>query len=57
MNTVLVWVLVTFGYNDVTSYSPPVSTLKECQQIAKAIESSYSQNRNPVCLHLRIVKS
>ena len=34
MSTVLVWILVTIGASGV-DYSPPVSTLADCQRIQK----------------------
>ena len=58
MNTIMVWVLVTFvsnGYGNFPIYSPPVSTLKECQQIAKAYKNQIRHERS-LCLHIKMVK-
>lgn len=39
MSTILVWILVTIGACGV-DYSPPVSTLADCQRMQKALPYS-----------------
>ena len=54
MNTALVWVLVTFVNGYSISYSPPVSTLQECQAIAQAIKEQ-RQYADKTCVKIKMV--
>jgi hypothetical protein len=58
MNTVLVWVLVTFsntyyGYKTIT-YSPPVADLESCQRLADNIRNQV--NITTQCVQVKVVK-
>ena len=54
MNTALVWVLVTFVNGYSISYSPPVSTLQECQAMVKVIRAQ-SQSVAMRCMQIKMV--
>lgn len=38
LTTVLVWVLISIDVKDGITYSPPVSTLQDCQRIQQTFE-------------------
>ena len=58
MNTVLVWVLVTFsntyyGYKTIT-YSPPVADLESCQRLADLVNKAHLITTQ--CVQVKVVK-
>ena len=58
MNTVLVWVLVTFsntyyGYKTIT-YSPPLADLESCQRLADNIRNQV--NITTQCVQVKVTK-
>ena len=56
MNTVLVWVLVTFGgaSSSTLVYSPPLPDLAMCEQLQKSIVATRNQF-NMRCVQIRMV--
>ena len=59
MNTVVVWVLITFsGYTGTITYSPPFATEAECQRIEHTIPKSINSKMGSknYCQRMEIVK-
>lgn len=55
MNTVLVWVLVTFGsYQSPLVYSPPMPDLAMCEQLQKSIVETRNVFHTR-CIQIRMV--
>lgn len=52
---ILAWVLVTIGGHSIVSYSPPMATQEECQQLAAWIQSKSNTSR--LCMPMHVLKS
>lgn len=54
MKTILVWYLITVGYNSAIHWSPAMATLEECQRVQK-VYAEATDGKRAKCIQLNEV--
>ena len=58
MKTVLVWFLITYGFNDQPVFSPPFPTQSECAKAQSLVVKNFDSGFRKVskCVQLEVVQ-